>query len=299
MGVEHTMVTYTRCMDSALCVPLMIDAAVFCAHFADRAAPAADAAAALAYLFKLNEGAAEGVDPGSSRRPPPSTPSSSGCRRRRRSRRRRRPPAGGGGASARLGAVRRPVLPRHAAPRRRVADDARGDRRLRAVRRPRRRIDLEHGGGARGLGARAAVLGVVGDDGHGAELRRQWAAAGVDASLVVTTTERSTSLAVLPVFAGGGRGCWVDLSANELLDDGAALAAMRAPAAAAALGGCRAIHVGYPTCSPGCRATLSATSSRRRPPSSAAAASCGASTSTASPTRPIARRSTCSRRRCL
>ena len=48
------------------------------------------------------------------------------------------------------------------------------------------------------------------------------------------------------MFAGGGRGCWVDLSANELLDDASALAAMRAPAAAAALGGCRAIHVGYP-----------------------------------------------------
>ena len=204
MGVEHTMVTYTRCMDSALCVPLMIDAAVFCAHFADRAAPAADAAAALAYLFKLNEGAATGVDPGffaqtsalhallelfaaagaggrdAVRRPP--------HQRRRRARRR-------------LGAVRWAVLPRHAAPRRRVADDARGDRRLRAVRRPRRRVDLEHGGGARD--SRRAR--------GGARRRRRrrprrraaaaGAAAGVDASLVVTTTERSTSLAVLPVFA--------------------------------------------------------------------------------------------------
>ena len=27
----------------------------------------------------------------------------------------------------------------------------------------------------------------------------------------------STSLAVLPVFEDGGRGCWVDLSANDLL----------------------------------------------------------------------------------
>lgn len=28
------MVTYTRCMDSILCVPLMIDAAVWCDYFA-------------------------------------------------------------------------------------------------------------------------------------------------------------------------------------------------------------------------------------------------------------------------
>ena len=91
MGCEHTMLTYTRAMDSALCVPLMVDAAIFCDHLAARGAtaeqagrpePNADpltpnlaltttltptteqAGRALAYLFKLNEGAATGVDPG-------------------------------------------------------------------------------------------------------------------------------------------------------------------------------------------------------------------------------------------
>lgn len=39
MGCEHTMLTYTRCMDSALCVPLMIDAVVFADYFARRAVP--------------------------------------------------------------------------------------------------------------------------------------------------------------------------------------------------------------------------------------------------------------------
>jgi hypothetical protein len=33
------MVTYTRCMDSILCVPLMIDAAVWCDYFHRVAAP--------------------------------------------------------------------------------------------------------------------------------------------------------------------------------------------------------------------------------------------------------------------
>ena len=56
MGCAHTMLTYTRCMDSALCVPLMIDAAAFCDYFSDRDVPPARAAAALSYLFKLNEG---------------------------------------------------------------------------------------------------------------------------------------------------------------------------------------------------------------------------------------------------
>ena len=41
------MLTYTRCMDSALCVPLMIDAAVFCDYLSARAAQPSDAAAAL------------------------------------------------------------------------------------------------------------------------------------------------------------------------------------------------------------------------------------------------------------
>ena len=64
MGCEHTMLTYTRCMDSALCVPLMIDAAILCAYLHARGATPVAAATALAYLFKLNEGDASGVDPG-------------------------------------------------------------------------------------------------------------------------------------------------------------------------------------------------------------------------------------------
>ena len=85
----------------------------------------------------------------------------------------------------------------------------------------------------------------------------------------------STSLAVLPVFAGGGRGCWVDLSANDLLTPEAVqlalpptrssattpnrsplpdpnstprqvLAQLSTPAAQPSLKAVRALHVGYP-----------------------------------------------------
>jgi myo-inositol-1-phosphate synthase len=64
LGQEHTMVTYTRASDSVLCVPLMIDVAVWCDFFASKSWPYEQVANALAYLFKVPEGAAQGVDPG-------------------------------------------------------------------------------------------------------------------------------------------------------------------------------------------------------------------------------------------
>lgn len=60
----HTMMTYTRCMDSVLCVPLMIDVAVWCDFFARKGSPSSRVACATAYLFKVPEGGAQGVDPG-------------------------------------------------------------------------------------------------------------------------------------------------------------------------------------------------------------------------------------------
>ncbi|EJK67747.1 hypothetical protein THAOC_11184 [Thalassiosira oceanica] len=64
LGSPHTMVTYTRCMDSILCVPLMVDAAIWCDYFVNNNVSAGDAAKATAYLFKVPEGDAKGVDPG-------------------------------------------------------------------------------------------------------------------------------------------------------------------------------------------------------------------------------------------
>lgn len=64
MNCAHTMLTYTRAMDSALCVPLMIDAAVWCDYFAREGTSQDRVSRALAYLFKVPEGGAQGVDPG-------------------------------------------------------------------------------------------------------------------------------------------------------------------------------------------------------------------------------------------
>lgn len=64
MSQHHTMVTYTRASDSVLCVPLMIDSAVWCDYFSRKSWQYENVAKALAYLFKVPEGAAQGVDPG-------------------------------------------------------------------------------------------------------------------------------------------------------------------------------------------------------------------------------------------
>jgi myo-inositol-1-phosphate synthase len=64
LGQVHTMMTYTRASDSVLCVPLMLDGAVWCDFFSSRSWPYEKVAKALAYLFKLPEGSAKGVDPG-------------------------------------------------------------------------------------------------------------------------------------------------------------------------------------------------------------------------------------------
>mmetsp|Transcript_10410 Transcript_10410/g.13196 ORF Transcript_10410/g.13196 Transcript_10410/m.13196 type:complete len:1066 (+) Transcript_10410:82-3279(+) len=64
LSQHHTMVTYTKASDSVLCVPLMIDAAVWCDYFSRKSWQYENVAKALAYLFKVPEGAAKGVDPG-------------------------------------------------------------------------------------------------------------------------------------------------------------------------------------------------------------------------------------------
>jgi len=64
LGCPHTMLTYTRCMDSVLCVPLMIDVTIWCDYLARKGATSTQVGRATAYLFKVPEGGAKGVDPG-------------------------------------------------------------------------------------------------------------------------------------------------------------------------------------------------------------------------------------------
>jgi len=250
MGAEHTMLTYTRCMDSALCVPLMIDAVVLCNYFSQRGVAPAEAAEALAYLFKVNEGAAAGIDPGFFAQSAklsalldslPAGPGTTGQPNPEQNQapptkeENQTPPRGdmGGGeeeaappSAVYVGGVLCVGL-------------ACLDLQLLGAAEPTSReaiatfsgCDARAGGSPSNTGAALATLGVapvwvvasVGDDLHGAELQRQWAAAGMDTSLVLRAAGVSTSVAVLPVYSDGGRGCWVDLSANDRLDADAVL----------------------------------------------------------------------------
>ncbi|KAJ8905934.1 hypothetical protein NDN08_002435 [Rhodosorus marinus] len=66
------------------------------------------------------------------------------------------------------------------------------------------------------LQIRVLASTLLGDDPHGKELLRQLNENGVNTDHVVIDPEVNTSLAVLPVFKGGGRGCYVDLGANSV-----------------------------------------------------------------------------------
>mmetsp|Transcript_21991 Transcript_21991/g.72790 ORF Transcript_21991/g.72790 Transcript_21991/m.72790 type:complete len:770 (-) Transcript_21991:12-2321(-) len=59
LGQLHTMATYTRCSDSVLCAPLLVDATVLLDFFATHAVAPAEVAEATAYLFKVPEGRAK------------------------------------------------------------------------------------------------------------------------------------------------------------------------------------------------------------------------------------------------
>ena len=86
----------------------------------------------------------------------------------------------------------------------------------------------------------------AGDDSFADELASQLHAAGVDTTMLMRAHGVATSLAVLPLYAGGGRGCWVDLRANDLLTPTSALGALSAESAEPLRAGAAAVHVGYP-----------------------------------------------------
>ncbi|CAM9593342.1 unnamed protein product [Discosporangium mesarthrocarpum] len=264
MNCAHTMLTYTRAMDSALCVPLMIDAAVWCDYFASQGAPMGCVARALAYLFKVPEGEAKGVDPGFFRQMRAledaleATATEEGVG-----------PRYGTGTGARAGA--------------RAGEGAGADVSSLLTGRvicagisclDMQLCDSTEEGGVETIHqftetkycpggscpqvatalAEMGVAGVVamtkmGVDAHGNEMVKQMSDAGVDCSRVIRDPSVQTALAVLPIFTSGARGCFVNLAANNdlhpeeissALDEVAAL-----PGPPIAL-----VHYGYPHFTP-------------------------------------------------
>lgn len=64
------------------------------------------------------------------------------------------------------------------------------------------------------LSVRTSALTVIGKDPHGDTLRDMLRSSGVDVSSIIVDSSTCTSLAVLPLFADGTRGCFVTLGAN-------------------------------------------------------------------------------------
>jgi len=66
------------------------------------------------------------------------------------------------------------------------------------------------------LKIRAVAVTLVGDDVQATLIRSQLEEGGVDTQYIRTESSINTSLAVLPVYTNGGRGCFVDLGANKV-----------------------------------------------------------------------------------
>ncbi|CAM9840753.1 unnamed protein product, partial [Choristocarpus tenellus] len=221
MNCAHTMLTYTRAMDSALCVPLMIDAAVWCDYFARVGTPLEQVARALAYLFKVPEGGARGVDPGFFRQMRALEETLEGTL-----------VGEGGGLAQKAGEVP-------------GGSDVAALITGRVVCAGISCLDLQlcastleggvetiqsfeetkycPGGSCPQTSTVLAEMGVpgvvaitkMGADAHGNEMIKQMSAAGVDCNRVIRDPSTQTALAVLPIYTSGARGCFVNLAANN------------------------------------------------------------------------------------
>ncbi len=277
LGSPHTMVTYTRCMDSILCVPLMVDVAVWCDYFARKGVSPEQAALATAYLFKVPEGAAKGADPGffhqmdmlekvlegtvASSMPPAlkkmlarqaatqaEAATASGTATPQAAEEVDDEPWLGGIVCVGLSCLDLML----------VGASGEGET-FGAINTFQQQVFCPGGSAPQSSLALGEMLGglpprrnrqsvvklltKIGKDVHGDELLRQLEEAGVDTSLVLRDPKQSTSLAVLPILATtGARGCFVNLQANDSFTPHEALVALKQQDPS----GIAALHFGYP-----------------------------------------------------
>jgi sugar/nucleoside kinase (ribokinase family) len=254
MSCPHTMLTYTRAMDSALCVPLMIDVAVWCDFFSRCGAPSGLVGQATAYLFKVPEGGALGVDPGFF------------CQMQRLEEALevaansvsefRRGSTGTDGSSlvrgGRIVCVGLSCLDLQ------LCGSTKGgtSETINTF------TETKYCAGGScpqvasvlaGMGLdRVTAITKVGADSHGNELVRLMQAAGVRCEQVIRDPLCQTALAVLPIFSDGGRGCYVNLAANNDFKPEEVENALRKVSAALpdeyqdCCRGVAAMHFGYP-----------------------------------------------------
>lgn len=214
LNAPHTMLTYTRCMDSILCVPLMIDSAVWCDHFHRHRTPLDQVSKALAYLFKLPEGGAKGADPGFFHQ------------MRTLDKVLEELTSGDARTSLEIAAAGTSPGPLVVCAGLCCLDmqllDTSNDGKE-AINRF--AGSAYHAGGAAPqaatafmkLGFRSAVICKVGRDAHASQLAELLQANGVALDWMIADPAVQTSLSILPIYRDGGRGCFVNLAANEAL----------------------------------------------------------------------------------
>ena len=271
LGQLHTMATYTRCSDSVLCAPLLVDATVLLDFFATHAVAPAEVAEATAYLFKVPEGRAR---------------------------------AEAQGFHAQLDTMKRTVAAVDAAEEDVEAlveevealvvdkedkdgEEAPAEREAEETPPPKPEettpskpavvccglacLDLELGGASDGgreaingfeaatsrsggsaaqaasaladHGVAAVAVAPIAGDAQGDELARLLLDRGVRVDAPPRFDAARTGLAVVPVFADGGRGCYFGAGANA---DFGGEDVVEGVARQVARGGVLAVHVGYP-----------------------------------------------------
>ncbi|KAH8070303.1 inositol-3-phosphate synthase [Aureococcus anophagefferens] len=282
LGQLHTMATYTRCSDSVLCAPLLVDATVLLDFFATHAVAPAEVAEATAYLFKVPEGRAK---------------------------------AEAQGFHAQLDTMKRTVAAVEAAEEdvealveevealvvdkeeplveQEDGNEAPAEREAEDTPKPEEApskpavvccglacLDLELGGASDGgreaingfeaatsraggsapqaasaladHGVAAVAVAPIAGDAQGDELARLLLDKGVRVDAPPRFDAARTGLAVVPVFSDGGRGCYFGAGANA---DFGGEDVVEGVARQVARGGVLAVHVGYPHLLPRLRAS--------------------------------------------
>uniref|UniRef100_A0A7S2B303 Carbohydrate kinase PfkB domain-containing protein n=1 Tax=Octactis speculum TaxID=3111310 RepID=A0A7S2B303_9STRA len=293
LGSPWTMLTYTRAMDSILCVPLIVDAAAWCECFTRLGVSPSAAQLALSYLFKVPQArdADKPHDPGfftqmrsledllsalSSAESDPVGPEESVAKKRETTVSSSasdvdvveeeatvpggamsvppRPPfssvdVDGGVICAGLACLDMELVGADRSPDVQTVNSF-------------ERIQMRAGGSAPQTTAALGRLGIpavcvarVGQDSHGTALRQllrdEGAQAESDGFMVSEDAGVGTSVAVLPVYTDGKRGCYVDLAANTELTVEHVLDGIKS-ATENRKQGYRALHFGYPHLLPHC-----------------------------------------------
>ena len=269
LNSPHTMLTYTRCMDSILCVPLMIDVTIWCDYFFSMQTSPANVSKALAYLFKIPEGDAKNGDPGFFdqmqvlEKTLESTLSFDSSARKnntvtntfnqQQNSRHHHPLNKSGHKESDSSKIIGGIVCIGAACLDLQLIGATANASFEAINVFEKTVFCPGGAAAQAsltlgelkIGQPISIISKIGSDAHGRELCTLLNDAGVNTNTMVISDDESTSLAVLPILKDGRRGCYANLSTLSSFTPGEALTSISWNHSFNP-DDYRAIHFGYP-----------------------------------------------------